>query len=80
MSVQMREVWCPEGDLNPHRPFGPADFKSAASASFAIRAVSGCEAPSVSHSGKGLCDDAGQVVMRVFRYTARAWSLMRVRR
>jgi hypothetical protein len=31
--------WCPEGDLNPHRPFGPADFKSAASASFAIRAL-----------------------------------------
>jgi hypothetical protein len=24
--------------LNPHRPFGPADFKSAASASFAIPA------------------------------------------
>ena len=20
--------WCREGDLNPHRPFGPADFKS----------------------------------------------------
>ena len=30
--------WCREGDLNPHRPFGPADFKSAASASFAIPA------------------------------------------
>jgi hypothetical protein len=25
--------------LNPHRPFGPADFKSAASANFAIRAL-----------------------------------------
>ena len=32
-------TWCPEGDLNPHRPFGPADFKSAASADFAIRAL-----------------------------------------
>ncbi len=31
--------WCPEGDLNPHRPFSPADFKSAASANFAIRAL-----------------------------------------
>src|SRR6185312_1620849 len=30
--------WCPEGDLNPHSPLGPADFKSAASADFAIRA------------------------------------------
>ena len=20
-------LWCREGDLNPHRPFGPADFK-----------------------------------------------------
>ena len=25
--------------MNPHRPFGPADFKSAASASFAIPAI-----------------------------------------
>ena len=33
-------AWCPEGDLNPHNPFGSADFKSAASASFAIRAWS----------------------------------------
>jgi hypothetical protein len=31
-------AWCPEGDLNPHNPCGSADFKSAASASFAIRA------------------------------------------
>ena len=30
--------WCPEGDLNPHGRLGPADFKSAASANFAIRA------------------------------------------
>ena len=30
--------WCPEGDLNPHNPCGSADFKSAASANFAIRA------------------------------------------
>jgi hypothetical protein len=30
--------WCPEGDLNPHNPRGSADFKSAASADFAIRA------------------------------------------
>src|SRR5208283_3396409 len=33
-----RETWCREGDLNPHNPFGSADFKSAASASFAIPA------------------------------------------
>src|SRR5208337_4507543 len=32
-------IWCPEGDLNPHSPCGPADFKSAASADFAIRAL-----------------------------------------
>ncbi len=30
--------WCREGESNPHRPFGPADFKSAASANFAIPA------------------------------------------
>jgi hypothetical protein len=30
--------WCPEGELNPHGQLRPADFKSAASASFAIRA------------------------------------------
>ena len=33
--------WCPEGDLNPHDPFRSADFKSAASADFAIRARTG---------------------------------------
>src|ERR1700748_1590573 len=32
------DCWCPEGDLNPHSRFRPADFKSAASADFAIRA------------------------------------------
>ncbi len=31
-------LWCPEGDLNPHGGLAPADFKSAASADFAIRA------------------------------------------
>ena len=30
--------WCPEGDLNPHDRLRSADFKSAASANFAIRA------------------------------------------
>ena len=30
--------WCPEGDLNPHVRLSTADFKSAASADFAIRA------------------------------------------
>ena len=30
--------WCPEGDLNPHDRLRSADFKSAASADFAIRA------------------------------------------
>jgi hypothetical protein len=30
--------WCREGESNPHSPFGPADFKSAASANFAIPA------------------------------------------
>ena len=33
-------LWCPEGDLNPHVRLRTADFKSAASASFAIRAYS----------------------------------------
>jgi hypothetical protein len=36
----VRLMWCREGDLNPHNPFGSADFKSAASASFAIPACS----------------------------------------
>ncbi len=31
-------LWCPEGDLNPHDRLRSADFKSAASANFAIRA------------------------------------------
>jgi hypothetical protein len=30
--------WCREGESNPHRAFAPADFKSAASANFAIPA------------------------------------------
>jgi hypothetical protein len=30
--------WCPEGDLNPHDRLGSADFKSAVSADFTIRA------------------------------------------
>ncbi len=34
--------------MNPHRPFGPADFKSAASADFAIRA--GCHSRIVARS------------------------------
>jgi hypothetical protein len=33
-----KELWCREGESNPHSPFGPADFKSAASANFAIPA------------------------------------------
>ena len=32
-------LWCREGESNPHSPFGPADFKSAASANFAIPAI-----------------------------------------
>ena len=32
--------WCPEGDLNPHDLLGSADFKSAVSADFTIRAGS----------------------------------------
>ena len=32
--------WCREGESNPHRAFAPADFKSAASANFAIPASS----------------------------------------
>jgi hypothetical protein len=32
------EEWCREGDSNPHNHFWSADFKSAASASFAIPA------------------------------------------
>jgi hypothetical protein len=34
----MEYLWCPEGDLNPHDRFGSADFKSAVSADFTIRA------------------------------------------
>ena len=34
----VRPSWCREGESNPHSPFGPADFKSAASANFAIPA------------------------------------------
>jgi len=33
-----KEIWCREGESNPHRAFAPADFKSAASANFAIPA------------------------------------------
>jgi hypothetical protein len=33
-----RVLWCPEGDLNPHDRLGSADFKSAVSADFTIRA------------------------------------------
>ncbi len=36
--VQDRCCWCREGDLNPHNHFWSADFKSAASANFAIPA------------------------------------------
>ncbi len=32
------DLWCPEGDLNPHAAFAAADFKSAVSADFTIRA------------------------------------------
>lgn len=32
-------LWCPEGDLNPHDRLGSADFKSAVSADFTIRAT-----------------------------------------
>ena len=31
--------WCPEGDLNPHDRLRSADFKSAVSADFTIRAA-----------------------------------------
>src|SRR5260370_40582937 len=31
--------WCPEGDLNPHDRLRSADFKSAVSADFTIRAM-----------------------------------------
>ena len=49
-------IWCREGESNPHSPFGPADFKSAASANFAIPASSGqsllLESLSVLHSSR----------------------------
>ena len=32
-------LWCPEGDLNPHDRLRSADFKSAVSADFTIRAL-----------------------------------------
>ena len=34
-------AWCPERDSNPHAPQRAADFKSAASTDFAIRAGAG---------------------------------------
>ncbi len=37
-SYKLFVFWCPEGDLNPHDLLESADFKSAASANFAIRA------------------------------------------
>jgi hypothetical protein len=30
--MNIEQIWCREGESNPHSPFGPADFKSAASA------------------------------------------------
>jgi hypothetical protein len=38
MLAVARFKWCPETELNRHVPFGTRDFKSRASASFAIRA------------------------------------------
>ncbi len=37
-NFRMNDLWCREGESNPHRAFAPADFKSAASANFAIPA------------------------------------------
>jgi hypothetical protein len=37
-------IWCPEGDLNPHDRLRSADFKSAVSADFTIRAPRAIEA------------------------------------
>ena len=37
-SYKLLILWCPEGDLNPHDRLGSADFKSAVSADFTIRA------------------------------------------
>src|SRR5208337_4025406 len=39
LSNALLKGWCREGESNPHNPFGSADFKSAASASFAIPAL-----------------------------------------
>ena len=53
----MREVHGAGGGIDPHSPFGPADFKSAASANFAIPASDSLSA--VSHSrGIKLASDA----------------------
>src|SRR5580692_7556575 len=38
-SAFVLDTWCPEGDLNPHDRLRSADFKSAVSADFTIRAV-----------------------------------------
>jgi hypothetical protein len=38
--------WCPEGDLNPHDRLRSADFKSAVSADFTIRAFGQRKPPS----------------------------------
>ena len=38
-SYNLLILWCPEGDLNPHDRLRSADFKSAVSADFTIRAT-----------------------------------------
>src|ERR1700722_18312658 len=48
MELPLTRNWCREGESNPHRAFAPADFKSAASANFAIPAADRCQYVTVS--------------------------------
>jgi hypothetical protein len=47
--------WCPEGDLNPHDRLRSADFKSAVSADFTIRATNAL-AYRIAFSGRSFAD------------------------
>src|SRR5579884_435371 len=51
--------WCPEGDLNPHDRLRSADFKSAASADFAIRAWKSVAALIILNGNEEKMHDAG---------------------
>src|SRR5579864_1372831 len=63
LSVLESRKWCREGESNPHSPFGPADFKSAASANFAIPA--GMKLLKILHQFTVLRFNGGRSVLRI---------------